>query len=56
MSEMFSQQRKEVLDWQLIAEIEPLVVTMGSTEELVKLQGVMEGLAYCSIETEFNKV
>ena len=62
--------RQERLDWQLIAELEPLVVAAGSREEigrcclvdvlcpascLEKLQAVLAGLAFCSVEQEFSR-
>ena len=62
--------RQERLDWQLIAELEPLVVVAGSREEigrcclvyvlspascLEKLQAVLAGLAFCSVEQEFSR-
>ena len=62
--------RQERLDWQLIAELEPLVVAAGSREEigrcclvdvlcpascLEKLQAVLAGLAFCSVEQEFGR-
>ena len=55
MSEIFPQ-RREPLDWQLIAEIEPMVVMLGAPEELTKLHRIQESLAFCNIETEFTKV
>ena len=51
---MFSE-RKERLDWQLIAEIEPLVVEAGAPEALDQLTQVMTGLAHCSLEAEFSR-
>ena len=55
MSQVFlSKQQK--LDWQLIAEIEPMVVVMGAEEEIDKLKNVQSSLAFCSIENEFTKV
>ena len=55
MSQVFlSKQQK--LDWQLIAEIEPMVVVMGAQEEIDKLKNVQSSLAFCNIENEFNKV
>ena len=55
MSEIFSQ-RREQLDWQLIAEIEPMLVTLGAPEELTKLHRILESVAFCNIENEFTKV
>ena len=55
MCEIFPS-KKENLDWQLIAEIEPMVVSMGATEELQKLKQVKESIAFCTLENEFNKV
>ena len=52
---MIFSQRKEKLDWQLIAELEPLVVVAGAEEEVEKLKVVMASLAHCSLETEFGK-
>ena len=51
---MFSE-RKERLDWQLITEVEPLVLEAGAPEELDKLTRLMAGLAHCSLEAEFSK-
>ena len=51
---MFSE-RKERLDWQLIAELEPLVVEAGAPEALDQLTQVMAGLAHCSLEAEFSR-
>ena len=47
--------RQERLDWQLIAELEPLVLVSGSPEEIEKLQDVLAGLAFCSLEQEFGR-
>ena len=55
MCEIFPS-KKENLDWQLIAEIEPMVVSMGATEELQKLKQVKESIAFCTLENEFSKV
>ena len=51
---MFSE-RQERLDWQLIAEVEPLVVEAGAPEEVDKLTRLMTALAHCSLEDEFSK-
>ena len=48
-------QRIERLDWQLIAEIEPVVVVMGAPEESEKLQGILSGIAFCNLDAEFGK-
>ena len=55
MSQVFPPKLQK-LDWQLIAEIEPMVVVMGAQEEIDKLKNVQSSLAFCSIENEFNKV
>ena len=55
MSQVFPPKQQR-LDWQLIAEIEPMVVVMGAEEEIEKLKNVQSSLAFCSIENEFNKV
>ena len=64
--------RQERLDWQLIAELEPLVLVGGCPEEIgnyhhrytyyysslsvtEKLQDVLAGLAFCSLEQEFGR-
>ena len=52
MVTMFSE-RQERLDWQLIAEVEPLVVEAGAPEALDQLTRLMAGLAHCSLEAEF---
>jgi len=54
MSNIFPQ-RSERIDWQLVAEVEPMVVVMGALEECEKLQGVLPGIAFCHLETEFGK-
>ena len=54
MSPMFPA-RQERLDWQLIAELEPLVLVGGCPEEIEKLQDVLAGLAFCSLEQEFGR-
>ena len=54
MSNIFPQ-RSERIDWQLVAEVEPMVVVMGALEECEKLQGVLPGIAFCNLETEFGK-
>ena len=54
MSNIF-QQRSERIDWQLVAEVEPMVVIMGAVEECEKLQGILPGIAFCNLETEFGK-
>ena len=54
MVTMFSE-RQERLDWQLIAEIEPLVVEAGAPEALDQLTRLMAGLAHCSLEAEFSR-
>ena len=54
MSNTFPQ-HSERLDWQLVAEVEPGVVVMGGVEECEKLQGVLPGIAFCSLEAEFGK-
>ena len=51
---MFSE-RQERLDWQLIAEVEPLVVEAGAPEALDQLTRLMAGLAHCSLEAEFSR-
>ena len=48
-------ERSERLDWQLIAEVEPLVVEAGAPEALDKLTRVMAGLTHCSLEAEFSR-
>ena len=54
MSNIFPQ-RSERIDWQLEAEVEPMVVVMGTLEECEKLQGVLPGIAFCNLESEFGK-
>ena len=54
MSNIFSQ-RNECLDWQLVAEVEPMVVVMGGEVECEKLLRLLPGIAFCSLEVEFGK-
>ena len=54
MSSIFTK-RLEKLDWQLIAEIEPLVVVMEAPEELEKIQKILPSIAHCNMEAEFGK-
>ena len=45
--------RQERLDWQLVAEVEVSSLLAGELGQVARLQEVLAGVAFCSVEQEF---